>query len=50
MNDTDSVLQFFEMCSSPVNLGAARATPEFLVIDLGQWLELRNYVRLGHPL
>src|SRR5439155_3765181 len=31
------------------NLAAARATPEFLVIDLGKWLELRNYIRLGHP-
>ena len=46
-NFFDSLLQFGKMRSRPVDLFAARAAAELIVIDFGKPFELVQYLGLG---
>lgn len=50
LNLVNPLFQFFEMRASPVNLPAAGATAELLVMDFCKRFEFLNNVGLGHRL
>src|ERR1051326_3458231 len=47
LNRLDSLLQFFTMRARPINLIAAAAATKFIIIDLGQRLELTKNSLFG---